>query len=64
MKSFQKSVTFLCLECQEFFESDQVGEFQLVPCPSCGIDYITIKEKQKLNLQFFEEFKLKWNQWK
>jgi Zn finger protein HypA/HybF involved in hydrogenase expression len=47
-------LTFTCPGCKEKFEFDRVGEYQLVPCPVCGIDLITIKKERKLQLQPFE----------
>jgi Zn finger protein HypA/HybF involved in hydrogenase expression len=48
-----KTVTFTCPGCKETFEFDQVGEYEFVPCPICGTNYMTIKKNQTLMLQAF-----------
>jgi Zn finger protein HypA/HybF involved in hydrogenase expression len=54
MKKADTSITFKCPGCSETFEFDRVGEYQLVPCPICGIDFITILRNQTLLLESFE----------
>lgn len=54
MEKSNESITFSCPGCKETFEFDRVDEYQLVPCPLCGIDYITIKKGQTLLLENFE----------
>ncbi|MCW4025008.1 MAG: hypothetical protein NWF01_08240 [Candidatus Bathyarchaeota archaeon] len=49
-----ETVTFTCPECLEEFEFDAVQEHQFVPCPLCGIDCITVREGQNIQLQCFE----------
>jgi Zn finger protein HypA/HybF involved in hydrogenase expression len=57
VKSLEKTVdaiSFLCPGCKGNFEFDPVGEYQFVPCPICGSDFMTIKKGQKLLLKPFE----------
>jgi hypothetical protein len=54
MIKIDSSVTFLCPSCCETFEFDDVGEYQLVSCPICGIEYMTVKKGQRIELQNFE----------
>jgi Zn finger protein HypA/HybF involved in hydrogenase expression len=54
MEKMNTSITFTCPGCKETFEFDPVGEYQLVPCPICGIDLITIRKGQTLLLESFE----------
>jgi hypothetical protein len=54
MEKVDNSITFLCPSCCEIFEFDDVGEYQLVSCPICGIEYITVKKDQRIQLQNFE----------
>jgi hypothetical protein len=54
MQKFEPTITFTCPGCKETFEFDMVEEYQLVPCPLCGIDYITIRKNQTLLLKCFE----------
>jgi Zn finger protein HypA/HybF involved in hydrogenase expression len=53
MKKTNASITFLCPGCKQNFEFDDVDENQFVPCPICGIDFITIKKGQTLLLENF-----------
>ena len=48
------SINFTCPRCKETFEFDAVGEYQLVPCPICGIDLMTIRKGQALLLDYFD----------
>ena len=48
------SITFTCPGCKETFEFDPVGEYQLVPCPICGIEFMTVKKGHTLQLESFE----------
>jgi Zn finger protein HypA/HybF involved in hydrogenase expression len=54
MEKTENSMKFLCPSCRETFEFDSIGEYQLVPCPICGIQYITVRKNQKIQLQTFE----------
>ena len=54
MEATHVSITFLCPERKESFEFDQIDEYQLVPCPVCGLEYITVRKNQTLTLQYFE----------
>jgi lysine biosynthesis protein LysW len=49
------SVRFTCPQCGVNFEFDAVGEHELVPCPVCGSDFITIKKDCKLMLEAMEQ---------
>jgi Zn finger protein HypA/HybF involved in hydrogenase expression len=53
-KLVETPIVFTCPDCKETFEFDNVGEYQLVPCPICGIDYITIKKGPALLLECFD----------
>ena len=48
------SITFTCPGCKETFEFDPVDEYQLVSCPICGIDFMTVRKGQTLLLEPFE----------
>jgi Zn finger protein HypA/HybF involved in hydrogenase expression len=50
MQKINSSTTFTCPRCKETFKFDHVGEYQLVPCPICGIEFITIRKGQELLL--------------
>jgi Zn finger protein HypA/HybF involved in hydrogenase expression len=50
----RESINFICPRCKEGFEFDYVGEYQLVPCPVCGTDFMTIRKGQTLLLGSFE----------
>jgi len=54
MQRISGSLTFKCSGCEETFEFDSVDEYQLVPCPICGIELMTIRKKQALQLEPFE----------
>jgi len=54
MEKINNSITFLCPSCKETFEFDPIGENQLVPCPICGCDFISIRKGQTLLLEEFE----------
>jgi Zn finger protein HypA/HybF involved in hydrogenase expression len=54
MEILNGSIIFLCPECLKDFEFDLVGEHQLVACPLCGIEFITVKKGQTLLLESFE----------
>jgi Zn finger protein HypA/HybF involved in hydrogenase expression len=51
MKKTSNSLTFRCPACEETFEFDDVGEFELVPCPVCGVDFMTIRKGKTLQLE-------------
>ena len=48
------SVVFGCPECKAIFEFDRVGEHELVTCPVCGSDFMTLRKGNKLALKSFE----------
>lgn len=54
MKKKNKSIVFVCPGCHCQFEFDSVGEYEFVPCPVCGTDYVTIKKGNKLILENFD----------
>jgi hypothetical protein len=54
MQKILPTITFTCPECGETFEFDMVGEYQLVPCPLCGIDCMTVKKGETLLLKCFD----------
>ena len=54
MEKMNTSITFTCPGCKETFEFDPVDEYQLVSCPICGIDFMTIRKGQTLLLESFE----------
>jgi Zn finger protein HypA/HybF involved in hydrogenase expression len=62
MEYIEQPIMFTCPDCKKSFEFDPVGEYQLVSCPICGIEYITVKEKQTLILQYFEQVEVGCNQ--
>jgi Zn finger protein HypA/HybF involved in hydrogenase expression len=47
-------LTFSCPVCKETFEFDYVGEYELVFCPVCGIDFMTVRKNQTLVLESLE----------
>jgi Zn finger protein HypA/HybF involved in hydrogenase expression len=47
------SLTFTCPGCKETFEFDLIGEYEFVPCPVCGANFMTIKKGQTLLLEAF-----------
>ncbi|MCL2476123.1 hypothetical protein [Candidatus Bathycorpusculum sp.] len=49
------SVQFTCPQCSANFEFDTVGEFELVPCPVCGSNFVTIKNGYKMRLEALEQ---------
>jgi len=49
------TIKFTCPGCHANFEFDSVGEYEFVPCPVCGTDYVTIKKGNKLTLENFEQ---------
>ncbi|HTY76139.1 MAG TPA: hypothetical protein VMD05_11330 [Candidatus Nanoarchaeia archaeon] len=53
MKYMKKDVSlnFSCPMCKETFEFDQVGEYELVFCPVCGIDFMTVRKGQTIVLE-------------
>jgi Zn finger protein HypA/HybF involved in hydrogenase expression len=53
MQKISDSLTFRCPGCKETFEFDPVDEYQLVPCPICGIELMTIRKNQALQLEPF-----------
>lgn len=54
MEKLSTPITFTCPGCKENFEFDPVGEYQFVPCPICGIDFMTIRKGQTLLLESFD----------
>ena len=54
MQKINGSITFTCPGCKETFEFDPVDEYQLVSCPICGIDFMTIRKGETLLLESFE----------
>ncbi len=54
MEKMNTSITFTCPGCKETFEFDPVDEYQLVSCPICGIDFMTVRKGQTLLLESFE----------
>ncbi len=54
MEKMNTPITFTCPGCKENFDFDPVGEYQLVPCPICGIDLMTIRKGQTLLLETFK----------
>ena len=54
MEKMVKVITFLCPSCTDTFEFDDVGEYQLVPCPICGSQWMTIRKDQILVLESFD----------
>ena len=53
MEYVEQTIMFTCPDCKGSFEFDRVGEHQLVSCPICGIDFITIRKGQTLLLENF-----------
>ncbi|MDR1991964.1 MAG: hypothetical protein LBQ98_00425 [Nitrososphaerota archaeon] len=49
------SVRFTCPQCRATFEFDAIGEYELVPCPVCGSDFVTVKKGCKLVLAALEQ---------
>jgi Zn finger protein HypA/HybF involved in hydrogenase expression len=54
VQKINESITFSCPGCKENFEFDTVGEYELVPCPICGTEFMTVKKGQTLQLESFE----------
>ncbi len=54
MQKIISSEIFVCPGCKETFEFDHVDEYELVPCPMCGIEYMTIRKNHILKLEPFE----------
>ena len=54
MQKIDNSITFCCPGCKEAFEFDLVGEYELVLCPICGTEFMTVKRGQRLMLEHFE----------
>ena len=50
----RNSIVFICPDCRETFEFDPVGEYQLVSCPICGVEFMTVCRGQRLLLEPFE----------
>ena len=53
MQRINSSIAFTCPRCRETFELDHVGEYQLVPCPICGTEFITVRKERTLLLEPF-----------
>ncbi len=54
MEISNETIIFSCPGGLKSFEFDLVGEHQLVSCPLCGIEFITVKKGQTLLLESFE----------
>ena len=54
MEISNESIIFSCPGCMKSFEFDLVGEHQLVSCPLCWNEYITVQKAQTLLLESFE----------
>ena len=54
MEKTSNSLTFRCPACRDTFEFDEVGEYELVPCPVCGVDFMTVRKGQALQLESLE----------
>jgi Zn finger protein HypA/HybF involved in hydrogenase expression len=54
MKKLNAPITFTCPRCKEIFEFDCVGEYELVLCPVCGTNFMTVRKSQTLLLESFE----------
>ena len=54
MQKIDESIIFFCPACKEKFEFDPVGEYELVLCPICGTEFMTVKKGQQLLLEHFE----------
>jgi Zn finger protein HypA/HybF involved in hydrogenase expression len=54
MEISDETIFFLCPGCMKRFEFDLVGEHQLVSCPLCGIEFITVQKGHTLLLESFE----------
>ena len=48
------SVMFTCPGCERTFEFDPIGEYELVSCPMCQNEFITVRKNQALLLEPFE----------
>jgi Zn finger protein HypA/HybF involved in hydrogenase expression len=53
MKTTKNPIIFTCPGCKETFEFDAVGAYELVPCPICGTDFMTVRKGRKLQLEAF-----------
>ncbi len=49
------SILFHCPQCNANFEFDAVGENELVPCPVCGTEHVTVKRGNRLTLVALEQ---------
>ncbi len=49
------SILFHCPQCNVNFEFDAVGVNELVLCPVCGTEHVTVKKGQKLMLETLEQ---------
>jgi Zn finger protein HypA/HybF involved in hydrogenase expression len=54
MENANNSITFSCPRCKGTFEFDWVDEYELVFCPICGTDFMTIRKGQRLLLEHME----------
>ncbi len=54
MQKISSSIIFTCPGCKEAFEFDPVDEYQLVFCPICGSNFMTIRKNGTLLLESFE----------
>lgn len=48
------SLKFKCPACKIAFEFDWIGENELVSCPICGNDFVTVRKGNGLILEPFE----------
>jgi Zn finger protein HypA/HybF involved in hydrogenase expression len=54
VQTIEESITFSCPGCKAVFKFDPVGEYELVLCPICETECMTIKKGQNLLLEHFE----------
>lgn len=54
IKKADASITFTCPTCKSTFEFDYVGEYELVHCPICGMEFMTTQKGKALQLELFE----------
>lgn len=48
------SIVFICPGCEQTFEFDPIGEYELVSCPMCQNEFITVRKNHALLLEPFE----------
>jgi len=54
MQKLSEIIKFTCPLCQRNFEYDEVGEYQLVKCPACRANLVTVNKGQGIELEYFE----------